>query len=335
MKETVMVTVIMLTYNHEKWIAKALDGVVQQKTNFKFKLFVHDDCSADNTAKIIEHYHKKYPDIIVPFIEKENLYSKHIKITQTVLLPHIDSKYVALCEGDDFWTDTSKLQQQVDYMEKHEKCTLCFHNAEFVDTDGRNLKPFYPQGIWNDSEIEKKLLLPEGADFDVPEILKLDFTPTASFLYRFDLYKELEKFDVSLDLLIRLVATNMGYSHYINKKMSSYRTGNSQSASGVLQNSESKLFNGFYKVHCKILDDFDCYTDSKFHDDIVKQKERKKLTVYATTLNLEEMRRSTEYSSLKRKYIVKIVAKKYLKIPFHLVKVIKEKIYQTINKKEK
>ena len=61
MKETVMVTVIMLTYNHEKWIAKALDGVVQQKTNFKFKLFVHDDCSADNTAKIIEHYHKKYP----------------------------------------------------------------------------------------------------------------------------------------------------------------------------------------------------------------------------------------------------------------------------------
>lgn len=334
MKDKVMVTVVMLTYNHEKWIAKALDGIVKQKTDFKFKLFVHDDCSTDRTVEIIEWYHKKYPDIVVPFLEKENLYSQHIKITQTVLLPYIKSKYVALCEGDDFWTDTSKLQQQVDYMEEHEKCTLCFHNADFVDTEGNKLKPFYPQNIWNDDEIEKKLLLFEGANFNVVEMLKLDFTPTASFLYRYELYEELTKFDLSLDLLVRLVATNMGYSHYINKKMSAYRTGNAQSASGVLQNNENMLFKGFYKVHCNILDDFDHYTDLRYHDEIIRQKERKKLTVYASTLNLKEMKKSSEYRNLKRKYIIKIIVKKYFKSSFDFAKTLKTKLYQNTNREE-
>lgn len=328
MEEQVMVTVVMLAFNHEKWISQAIDGIVGQKTNFRFKLFVHDDCSTDNTKQMIEQYHKKYPDIIEPFYETENLYTKHIKITQTVLLPHIKSKYIALCEGDDYWTDSSKLQQQVDYMEGHKDCTLCFHNADFVDTKGNKLKPFYPQNIWNDLEIERKLSRSERADFHVAEMLKLDFTPTASFLYRYDLYQELAKFDSSLDLLIRLVATNMGYAHYINKKMSAYRTGNSQSASGVLQNSEQKLFRGFYRVHCTILDEFDQYTNLQFHREIMKQKERKKLIVYASTLNLNEVRKSSEYKDLKKVYVIKTVAKKYLSVPFGLVKMIKTKLYQ-------
>lgn len=327
-EEVIKVTVVMLAYNHEQWISKAIDSIVHQKTDFKFKLFVHDDCSTDNTKAIIEQYHEKYSDIVVPFYETENLYSKDIKITEKILLPHIKSEYIAMCEGDDYWTDLSKLQQQVDYMESHKNCTLCFHNADFVDTDGNMLKPFYPQNIWNDFEIEKKISFQNGADFSVIEILRLDFTPTASLMFRYELYNELRKFDISLDLLIRLIATNMGYAHYINKKMSAYRTGNSQSASGVLQNSEQKLFDEFYKLHCSILDEFDEYTNFQYHEEILKQEERKKLTVYASTLNLKKMKDSSEYKNLKKMYIVKILAKKYLSGPFNLIKILKTKMYQ-------
>lgn len=155
-EEVIKVTVVMLAYNHEQWISKAIDSIVHQKTDFKLKLFVHDDCSTDNTKAVIEQYYEKYSDIVVPFYETENLYSKDIKITEKILLPHIKSEYIAMCEGDDYWTDLSKLQQQVDYMESHKNCTLCFHYDDFVDTDGNMLKPFYPQNIWNDFEIEKK-----------------------------------------------------------------------------------------------------------------------------------------------------------------------------------
>lgn len=147
-------------------------------------------------------------------------------------------------------------------------------------------------------------------------------------MFRYELYNELRKFDISLDLLIRLIATNMGYVHYINKKMSAYRTENSQSASGVLQNSEQKLFDEFYKLHCSILDEFDEYTNFQYHEEILKQEELNKLTVCASTLNLKKMKDSSEYKNLKKMYIAKILVKKYLSGLFNLIKILKTKMYQ-------
>lgn len=154
MKEYVSIN--MLAYNHEKWIAKAIEGVVNQKTKYKFKLYIHDDFSSDHTTEIIKEYVDKYPNIIVPFYETENQYQKGVEITKTIMLPKMNGKYIAMCEGDDFWIDQYKLEKQINYMESNLSCSMCFHNAVVVDMDNKKIRNFFPQKIWNDKEIIKK-----------------------------------------------------------------------------------------------------------------------------------------------------------------------------------
>lgn len=131
MNEQVAVSVFCLTYNHEKYIRDALEGFVSQKTNFDFEVLVHDDASTDGTAEIIREYEAKCPNIIKPVYQTENQYSKNLElgIIRTFLLPKVQGKYIAFCEGDDYWTDPLKLQKQFDFMEKNPDCTICTHRA--------------------------------------------------------------------------------------------------------------------------------------------------------------------------------------------------------------
>lgn len=135
----IIVTIRCLTYNHEPYIRQCLEGFVMQKTNFRFEAIVHDDVSTDGTTRIIREYAEKYPDIIKPIYEIENQYSKHDGSLKRVMDAHIRGKYVALCEGDDYWIDPLKLQKQVDYMESHPKCSLCFHAHQELFPDGSKL----------------------------------------------------------------------------------------------------------------------------------------------------------------------------------------------------
>lgn len=114
----IIVSIQCLAYNHAPYIRQCLDGFVMQKTNFRFEAIVHDDASTDGTQDIIREYEKKYPDIIKPIYQKENQYSKGISGYITNLVTQKSKgKYIALCEGDDYWTDPLKLQKQVDYLE--------------------------------------------------------------------------------------------------------------------------------------------------------------------------------------------------------------------------
>lgn len=122
----IMVSVICTAYNHEKYIVKCLDGFINQKTNFKFEVLINDDASTDNTAKIIREYETMYPDIIKPFYQEKNLYSQKIPITKSILFPNCRGKYIALCEGDDYWTDENKLQSQFDALENNPSCHFVF-----------------------------------------------------------------------------------------------------------------------------------------------------------------------------------------------------------------
>lgn len=131
--EKVLVAIKCLTYNQEKYIRKCLDGFVMQKTNFPFVAIVHDDASTDGTSQIIEEYAKKYPGIIKPIIENENQWSKHDGFLGRVVREAIDvysPKYVALCEGDDYWIDPLKLQKQVDAMEADEDISMCYTRSK-------------------------------------------------------------------------------------------------------------------------------------------------------------------------------------------------------------
>lgn len=129
--EPIFVTILCLTYNHESYIRQCLDEFVMQQTNFRFEAIVHDDASTDSTTDIIREYAEKYPDIIKPIYETENQYSKHDGSLGRIMTAAVHGKYVAFCEGDDYWTDPLKLQKQIDFLESHPD-----YGAVYTDFDG-------------------------------------------------------------------------------------------------------------------------------------------------------------------------------------------------------
>lgn len=124
-----MVSIWCLCYNHEEYIAQTLDSFLEQETDFPFEIIISDDASTDGSADIIRSYAEKYPDIIRPMLLEENVYSTGKNMFATLFFEKTRGKYVAVCEGDDHWTDKSKLQRQVDFLEAHEDYTLCVHNT--------------------------------------------------------------------------------------------------------------------------------------------------------------------------------------------------------------
>ncbi len=129
MKEKPLVSISCLTYNHEKYIKQCLDGLLMQETTFSFEVLVHDDASKDGTAKIIHEYELKYPEIIKPIYQTENQYSKGGGIIAKIQRARTSGKYVAYCEGDDWWTDKKKLQKQIDFLEKNTEYGMCYGMA--------------------------------------------------------------------------------------------------------------------------------------------------------------------------------------------------------------
>lgn len=141
MENGIAVSVICSTYNHEKYIRDALEGFVMQKTTFPFEVLVHDDASTDGTADIIREYERKYPDIIKPIYQTENQYSKKVGITAVYQISRARGKYIAPCEGDDYWTDPMKLQKQYDFMERNPEYTLCACSTLWLDMLHNKVEP--------------------------------------------------------------------------------------------------------------------------------------------------------------------------------------------------
>ena len=130
--EQPIVTVWCLAYNQRDFIRDALEGFVIQKTTFPFEVIVHDDASTDGTTAIVQEYARQYPEIIKPVIETENQWQKGgLKhIIHIMNEKYRNGKYIAFCEGDDYWTAPHKLQKQVDFLESHSEYSMCFHSAK-------------------------------------------------------------------------------------------------------------------------------------------------------------------------------------------------------------
>jgi len=133
----VMVTVIVLCYNHEPYLRQALDSIVSQETNFPFEVIVHDDASTDRSADIIREYEARYPHLLRPICQTVNQYQQGIPIRRVHIDHLIRGKYVAICESDDYWCDSKKLQKQVDFLESHPEYAACTHNCIIVDENSR------------------------------------------------------------------------------------------------------------------------------------------------------------------------------------------------------
>ena len=145
------VSILCAAYNHEAYIRDALESFVSQKTDFAFEVLVNDDASADGTAAIIREYAEKYPDIIRPFYQPVNLYSLKKNVYEEFFIPKARGKYLAFCEGDDYWTDPCKLQLQADFLDSHPTYSACVHNSvkHFCDGSAPDA-PFIAPGLDRD-----------------------------------------------------------------------------------------------------------------------------------------------------------------------------------------
>ena len=138
-----LVTIICRTYNHEQFITQTLNGIIFQKTNFKFKVLIGDDLSTDTTPLLLQNYKKKYPELIEIIPTKEKLYSVKNLIN---LSKYVKTKYVAICDGDDSWIDPYKLYKQVYFLENHLDYQLCFHKVLMIDKD-KGINTITPNNI--------------------------------------------------------------------------------------------------------------------------------------------------------------------------------------------
>lgn len=214
-KENVVI-VWCITYNQARYIEDALKGFLMQKTDFKYEVVVHDDASTDGTTDIIRNYERLYPDIITAYIEKDNQWKKGglPRIIGLLNKYHRRGKYIALCEGDDYWTDPHKLQRQVDFLETHMEYSMCFHSA---------LKKYECDATcWiNCENIEDK-------DYDATDLFVNWTVPTASILCRREamvFYESLKSADdiQNYDIFIILSCAMTGKIRGIHEQMSVYR----------------------------------------------------------------------------------------------------------------
>lgn len=141
MNQTPLVSICCITYNHVNYIRDAIEGFLMQETSFPFEIIIHDDASTDGTSEIIQEYANKYPELFVTILQKENQWSKGGgSIYVRFVYPRAKGKYIALCEGDDYWTDPLKLQKQVDFLEANTNCDICFTYSLKVDQFGKKLE---------------------------------------------------------------------------------------------------------------------------------------------------------------------------------------------------
>lgn len=213
----IKLSIICLSYNHSKYIRDTLDSFVMQKTNFPFEVLVHDDASTDGTAKIIQEYAQKYPDIIKPIFEKENCWQRGINFSKEKIWPLVKGEYVALCEGDDYWTDENKLQKQVDFLEAHPECSICFHPVKVKWDDSREDDSVYPNA---------KMLKKAGA-LDFESLLKRNFIQTNSVVYRWrflhDSYDLMPEGILPGDWFLHLLHAQIGKIGFMPDIMAVYR----------------------------------------------------------------------------------------------------------------
>ena len=173
--QDIVVSICCLTFNHEKYIEQSLNGFCMQKAPFKFEVLVHDDASTDKTQEIIKRFVEKYPDIIKPILQTENQYSKGVVRMQTTYnYPRAKGKYLALCEGDDYWTDELKLAKQVELLEKNPDCSLSFHANNYV----------FPDRLSHKNKVHRPIKR-ENNIYDIKDVIKYggNFMHTGSMVF--------------------------------------------------------------------------------------------------------------------------------------------------------
>ena len=169
-----LVSVCCLTYNHVKYVGQCLEGFACQKTNFPFEILIHDDASQDDTQNVILEFAAKYDsEVVKPICQKINQFSQGISPLRQILLPRVKGKYIALCEGDDYWTDPLKLQKQVDFLEAHPEYGMCYTQCvSYRQNTGK-----FDRTPWG------------GPNESLESLVRMNTVPTLTVMFRADLLR--------------------------------------------------------------------------------------------------------------------------------------------------
>lgn len=277
------VSINCITYNHENYIKEALDSFLMQKVDFDYEILIHDDASTDRTVEIIREYQKKYPNIIKPILQKKNQQSQGVKkISYRFNHTRAEGKYIAICEGDDFWTDPNKLQKQVDYMELNEKCTMCFHAANIINNENivkGTIRPYSEDTVCNTED----LIIGGGG-----------FCSTQSIVYRKEAFDDAPEFYFEApvgDYPLQIITASKGYAYYIDDNMSTYRKIMSGGSgwSNINKSAEANI-----KINYQLnsmLDCFNEYTKCKYENAVSLAKLKNSFYILVYQRKIRELNR--------------------------------------------
>lgn len=210
-KILVKVSVLVMTYNHAKFIHRALESILMQQVNFNYEILISEDCSTDGTREIVKEYHQKYPDKIRLLLSPTNMHSNAVVVRG---INDARGEYIALLDGDDYWINSNKLQRQVDFLDNHPDCTLCFHNAQVVYEDNSK-EPWY----WTPANQK---------EFSTLEDIWLgNFIATCSTMFRRGVFGAVpdwyDSFFPITDWPLHILNAEHGNIGYINELMGVYR----------------------------------------------------------------------------------------------------------------
>ena len=280
MDQEIKVSVICNVFNHGAYIRDALEGFVSQKTDFAFEVLIHDDASTDDSPRIIREYEEKYPQLIKPVLQTENQYSRGGGITRRFQLPRAKGKYLAMCEGDDYWTDPLKLQKQFDFMEAHPDYSMCVCSTQWLNMH---------TGI-----CENKGVVEQDRDFSLEEIIlekKGRAFQYASVFVKAEIMNSWpewrRKFPIG-DYPLAVLAALNGKVHMLADVMTVYRYFAANSWTARMDSDEKRT-----KVCRRMIEGLEALdeaTQGRYHDVIMQRICRQKYTLALMTHDLKLLR---------------------------------------------
>lgn len=259
MSDKPVITVKCLTYNHAPYIRNALDGMLMQRTKYSYEITIHDDASTDGTLDIIKEYEIKYPNLFRIVYEDENQYSKGFTALDE-LLPKAKGKYIAWCEGDDFWFDPESLSMSVEYLERHPDCIMTVSNGLTYDHSSQSFR------LYNKCLEEK--------DLSVRDIIvETDGGyPTAGMVYRKECEYPIDSFysDSGIsDYTRRLFALAQGGKiHYFNRPTCVYRFRHPGSWNELIYGNFLQTYNHVWEL-IRLFHDYNLETKGQFRDELM------------------------------------------------------------------
>lgn len=263
MENEIKVSVICTAYNHARYIRKCLDGFVMQKTNFKYEVLINDDASTDNTAEIIKEYELKYPDIIKPIYQTENQYSKGVKISLNILCPRAKGKYIAFCEGDDYWCDENKLQMQYDILEANPDCKMCIHKVGSCKENGDSMSVSKPNFDMDDGKMSSRRYIEIGMNYQISGLM-LDAEEYKNYALNPPEFKKV--ITCVGDVPLMLYFGQLASVYYLNNIMSIHRSESIGSWSQKQRQNKDGRVAKYWHQQYLMMRAFDEYSNYKYHD---------------------------------------------------------------------